>query len=243
MADKTEQELPQEAAAIVAKAKGFWAKFSKPIIYVGSAVILLAGGWYIYKNYFKLPKEQKAEELVFPAEKLFDVMSSTTGFNKDSINIVLNGGVSAGINVTGLLKIANNYGGTSAGDRAEFMIGACYLNLKDYDKAIRHLKEFDGGDADQIKNKAYKLLGDAYAEKKNNDEALSYYKKSASVLSDKDDLQKAYSLFNAATFAEHVGKNKEAIEILKDIKENFPLSAEVTGGSVDKYLAKLGVLN
>ena len=33
-----------ETNVALEKAKGFWANFSKPIIYIGSAVILLIGG-------------------------------------------------------------------------------------------------------------------------------------------------------------------------------------------------------
>ena len=42
--------------------------------------------------------------------------------------MVLNGDKASG--VTGLLKIASSYGGTKAGNRAEYMIGACYLQFK-----------------------------------------------------------------------------------------------------------------
>ena len=49
MAEKIEQALPQEATNLINKAKGFWAKFSKPIIYGGSAIILLGGAWLGYK--------------------------------------------------------------------------------------------------------------------------------------------------------------------------------------------------
>lgn len=241
MAEKIEQALPQEATNLINKAKGFWAKFSKYIIYGGSAIILLGGAWLGYKYFFKLPRTEKAEKQVFPAEKLFDVMSNTAGFNKDSISLVLNGDKSQGI--VGLLKIIKDFDGTPAANRSEMMAGTCYLNLKEYDKAIKHLKEFDGEGADQIAAKAYKLLGDAYAEKKNTSEAFSYYKKAASVLSDKDEGQKAYHLWVAANYADYIGKPKDAIDICKQLKEDFPLSSPVSSFEVDKLLAKLGINN
>ncbi len=241
MAEKIEQQLPEEAAAIVAKAKGFWAKFSKRIILIGSTVIVLGTAWFAYKYFYKLPKNEKAEQQIFPAEKLFDVMSSSTGFNKDSINFVLNGDKAQ--NITGLLKILDNFSGTPAANRASLMVGTCYLNLKDFDKAIKHLKAFDGEGADQIAAKAYKLLGDAYAEKKNTSDAFSSYKKAANVLSDKDEAQKAYHLWVAANYADYIGNTKEAIEICKDLKTNFPLTNPVSSFEVDKLLAKLGVVN
>ena len=224
---------------VVTRAKGFWDKFSKPIIYVGSAIILLIGGWYAYKNFIALPKEKKASELIFPAENLFDKMAAAS-FNKDSVSLVLNGGNNNGTQITGILKVISQYGGTPAGNRAKYIAGASYLQIKEFDKAIKYLKEFDGNDADQVQSKAYIMLGHAYAEKKNTDEALSYYKKAATVNS-KDESVTPAALLLAAAYADAMGKSKEAIELYKEVKEKFPTNTAVTGGDVEKHLARLGV--
>jgi len=237
MAEKnttTTVELPD----VVIKAKGFWDKYSKPIIYIGSAFILLIGGWYAYQNFIVLPKEKKASELIYPAENLFDKMA-TTGFNKDSVNTVLNGGSLEGNKVTGILSIISNYGGTKSGNRARFIAGASYLQIKEFDKAIKYLKEFDGNGADQVQSKAYILLGHAYAEKKSTDEALSYYKKAATVNS-KDESVTPYALLMAASYADAIGKSKEAIDLYKELKEKYPANTAVTSGDVEKHLARLG---
>ncbi|WP_462251816.1 tetratricopeptide repeat protein [Ferruginibacter sp.] len=239
-----------ETNDVVERAKGFWAKFSKPIIYVGTAIIALIGGWYAYNSFFKEPKELKASELIFPAEKMFAKMAAASSFPKDTVGFVLNGGNIDGEKVTGLLSIAKNYGGTPAGNLAQYMTGACYLHLKEFDKAISYLKEFDGNGANQIQSKAYILLGHAFAEQKKVEEAYTYYKKAGEVLNDKDEQQKVVALFIAANYAESTGKSKEAIEILKDLKDNFGGAMvrksqyeqpPVTQDDVDKLLAKLGV--
>ena len=252
MADKQVKTEQPEANDIVDRAKGFWAKYSKKIIIVGSAVIVLLGGYLGYKYMVSIPNEKKANDLIFPAEKLFGLTAGSSSYNKDTVNMILNGDKAAGI--TGLLKIAGSYGGTKSGNRAQYMIGACYLNLKQYDKAIEHLKDFDANGASQIQSKAYVLLGHAYAEKKKTDEAFDYYKKAASVLHDEDVTQKVITLFMAAQYADYLGKSKEAIDILHDIKNNHmegllkkdPSNFQeppppVTVDDVDKYLAKLGV--
>ena len=100
MAEKQVTVTEVEKNEIVERAKDFWAQFSKPIIYIGGAVILLAGGWLGYKNLVKVPNEAKSAEQIFPAEQLFDKMTQS-GFNKDSIAIVLNGGNG----ITGVLKV------------------------------------------------------------------------------------------------------------------------------------------
>jgi tetratricopeptide (TPR) repeat protein len=222
-----------ETNEAVTKAKDFWARYSKPIIYAGAAIILLAGGWYGYKNFIQLPNEEKAAEMIFPAEKLFNKMTQS-GFNKDSINLVLNGG--NGI-VAGMLKVANTYGGTAAGKRAHYIAGACYLHNKDFNNAIKHLKDFTTK-ATQVQAAAYLMLGDAHAELKKNDDAFDYYKKAANINS-KDEFMAPEAMFKTALFAEHTGKTKEAIQFFKKIKTDYPKNSHAN--DADKYLARLGV--
>lgn len=251
MAEKQVITASTETIDVVQRAKGFWDKNSKRIIIIASAVILLTGSYLGYKYLYKLPKEQKASEAIFPAEKLFAKMAASGTYNKDSVNIVLNGGNLDGNAITGMLKVISNYSGTPAGNRAEYIAGACYLQLKDFDKAIKHLKEFDGNGANQVQSKAYILLGHAYAEQKKTEDALSYYKKAGSVVSDEDANQKAIALFMAASYADYLGKTKEAIDILQDMKTNHMaglLKKDATSpepainvDDVDKLLAKLGV--
>jgi TolA-binding protein len=233
MAEKQVTAPVVESNEIVDRARGFWAQFSKPIIYVGALVILVIGGWLVYKNMFQAPKEVKAADVIFPAEQLFDKMT-LGGFNKDSINLVLNGG--NGI-PNGVLKIASNYGGTAAGNRANFIAGACYLHNKDFNKAIKHLKEFST-DASQVQTVAYSMLGDAYAELKKNDEAMDYYKKAAAV-NTKDEFMTSEALFKAAMFAEYTKKPDEAIKLFQKIKAEYP--ANTHNAEIDKYLARQGV--
>jgi TolA-binding protein len=225
-------EVVETQTDVVGKAKDFWAKFSKPIIYVGSALILVIGGWLGYKNFVKEPNEAKAAEMIFPAETLFDKMTQT-GFNKDSINMVLNGGNGL---TAGVLKVANTYGGTAAGNRAHFIAGACYLNNKDFNNAIKHLQDFSTK-ATQVQAAAYSLLGDAYSELKKNDDALSYYKKAIGVNA-KDEFMTPEALYKAGLFAETIGKTKEAIEFFQRIKDEYPKSSHAA--EMDKYLARLG---
>ncbi len=236
----SEKQVTAEAVEkneAVDKAMDFWAKFSKPIIYVGSAVILVVGGWYAYKNFVKDPNEEKAADMIFPAETLFDKMAQQASFNKDSVNAVLNGG-GMGI-TTGVLKVISGYGGTEAGNRAHFIAGACYLHNKDFNNAIKQLKDFSTK-ATQVQTAAYSMLGDANAELKKNDEAFDYYKKAAAV-NTKDEFMTAEALYKAALFADAIGKSTEAVDLFKKIKDEYPRSSHAN--EVDKYLARLGVFS
>ncbi len=238
MADKQVKAVQTDNADVIEKAKGFWAANNKKIIIAGGLVIALLAGFIGYKYFVTIPNEKKANDLIFPAEKLFGLVASSSSYNKDTVNMVLNGDKAAG--VTGLLKIASSYGGTRSGNRAEYIIGACYLQLKQFDKAIKHLKEFDSNGADQIQSKAYILLGHAYAEQKKTDDALDYYKKAGNI-SGLDEGMASEALFTAGRYAEALGKTKEATDIFQELKDKYPASQRVSSGDVDKYLGSLGV--
>ena len=56
MAENQTVEKKVDTDDVVERAKDFWAKFSKPIIYIGGAVIAIAAGWIIYNNFIYEPK-------------------------------------------------------------------------------------------------------------------------------------------------------------------------------------------
>ncbi len=222
-----------------AEAVDFFTKYNKPFLIGAFAGIALFGAWYGYKKIVKEPNEIKAEEAIFPAENLFDKMA-TAGFNKDSSTILLNSGIVGATNIKGLLKIAGEYSGTTAANRANYMIGATYLQTKEFEKAIKFLNDFTSNGAYQTDIKKNIMLGHAYSELKKTDEALSAYKKAASI-NIKDEAFTSDALNTAASYAESLGKTKDAIELYQELKEKYPTTQSVQSGDVDKSLAKLGI--
>lgn len=232
----TEDKITTEP--YVAK-QDFITKYSKPLIYAGGALILLVGAWFGYQELVKKPKEIKAAELVFPAESLFDKMAAA-GFNADTVNLVLNGGTNEGMKVTGILNVMKNYGGTSAANRSTYMAGAAYLHIKDFNKAVKYLNDFDAHGAHQVEIKKYTMLGHAYAEQNKKEDALNAYKKAASV-NEKDEAFTYDALMLAASYAETIGKSNDATELYQKAKNNYPAAPGVQNGDVDKNLARLGI--
>lgn len=224
---------------IVTRGRGFWENYSRAIIIAGSLIILLIAGWYGYKEFILKPKEKKANEAIFQAESLFDKMASSNGFNKDTSIFVLNG--NRDMNVTGVIKVIRDYGGTKAGNRANYIAGATYLHLKEFPKAIKYLEEFDAEGAYQVKSKAYIMLGHAYAEQNKTADALEHYKKAAGV-NTKDEGITADALFMAASYADAINNKKEAIDLYSRLKTDYPAYVSVKSGDIDKYLARLGIL-
>lgn len=212
---------------VIAKAKDFWSRYNKPIMIVAIVVIVLGGGWYVYQNMFKKPKEAKAVEAMFKAEDYY---------RKDSINLALNGDGQ----YDGFLKVISKYGGTDAANLACFYAGSCYIKLNDNTNAVKYLKKFSTN-SKITQARAYKLLGDAYADMGKNSDALSYYKKAGHHF-EKDQTNSAEYLWYAAYLADRVMKDqKEAIALYKEIKEKFPRTQQAF--DADNYLAQMGIYN
>ena len=219
---------------VVERARDFWAEYNKPISYIGSVIVILFIGWMVYKYMFKIPKQEKADKVVFVTQKYFTEFTSAT----DSAKILLATKVLNGDGINpGALKIMNQYSGTPAANLCEYYAGACYLQLGQFAKSIKYLKDFDANGATQIQSRALGMIGDAYAEMNKNDDALNYYKKAADV-NEKDGFTSSEYLFRAALFAQTIGKTKDAIDLFKKIKTDYPLTEKAA--NVDRYLAKLG---
>ena len=74
-----------EAVDTLAKAKGFWEKFKKPVTYIGLAVILLGGGYLAYNKYVAEPNEKAAAEAIFKAQEYFAADSCSWRFLRSII--------------------------------------------------------------------------------------------------------------------------------------------------------------
>lgn len=216
-----------EHDVVVNRTNDFWTRYSRPLMIAGGAIILLAGGWLAYKYLIKAPKEAKANEAIWRAQMNFEL---------DSLQKAMKGDGQA----AGFEKVASQYGGTAAGNLAHFYTGAAALRTGDNDKAVKHLKDFST-DAKQIQARAYKLLGDAYANQGKTADALSSYKKAAHEF-EKDQVLSAQYLFLAAYYADRVANNKkEATDLYQEIVKKYPGSGQEN--EAKKYLAQLGVYN
>ena len=185
----------------------FVKKNQKALTYTLVAAIILIGGFFGYTELYQKPREAKAADAMFMAEKYFA---------NDSSNYVLNGdGTSKGV-----LYIIKEFSGTKAANLAKYYAGISYFRLNDYNKSIEYLKDFSTN-AKQVQAIAYGTLGDAYAELKKNEEAVSYYKKAGEYFPEDESISSEY-LFRAAAFLELNGKTDEAVELYTTIKTKYP---------------------
>ena len=214
-----------ESEQVIERAKDFWAKYGKITTVIAAAIIILGGGWLAYKYMVVVPKQEKAEEAIWHAEDYFA---------QDSLQKALKGdGQSAGFE-----KIASQYSGTDAGELANYYIGVIALKQGDNNKAIKSLKAFSTN-AHQVQARAYKLLGDAYANSGKNSDALDSYKKAAHEF-EKDKMNSSEYLMLAAYFADKVlNDKKQAEELYKEVLNKYPNSQ--ASDDAGKYLAQMGI--
>lgn len=184
------------------------------------AVVLVVAGILGY-NAYKESQDTEAQKSFFPAVSYFET---------DSLKKALAGDGAS----DGLLKVADEYGVTDAGNLANFYAGVAFLKDGKYDDAISHLKDFSSSDL-LVQARAYSLLGDAYLEKNQTDEAISYYKKATEYKPNKY-FTPGY-LMKLATAYEKNKDYKAAIEAYDEVIEKYFDSSEAPNAK--KYKSKL----
>ena len=206
------------------ESQSIWRKYAKPASIVLVILILGFGAWFAYDAFIIQPKEEKAQDAIFKAQQYF---------GQDSLRKALDGD---GVN-KGFLYIIKTYDGTKSAKLSKYYAGVCDLRLGSYNEAIKYLSDFST-DSKPVQMMAYGCLGDAYSEVNKKGEAVDSYKKAASTFEEDKDNSAEY-LFRAALLSEVLGKNKEALDMYKEVKDKFPGTQR--GSQVDKYIYRLSV--
>ncbi|MBS1566639.1 MAG: tetratricopeptide repeat protein, partial [Bacteroidetes bacterium] len=152
-------------------------------------------------------------------------------FRLDSARLALEGDNMS----PGFLKVISKYSGTEAANMAHFYAGSCYLKLNDFNNAIKQLESFSTKEP-LVAARAKALRADALSETGKKEEAAKLYKDAGTTF-DKDQENSPRYLFRAGLLFESIGKNQDAIDAYKLIKEKYPQFREY---DVDKYLGRLG---
>jgi tetratricopeptide (TPR) repeat protein len=209
----------------IAELQNVWDRYGKQASYVLLAIVVIVAGFFAWRNLVSEPNEKKATEAMFRAEQYYRLDSARLALNGDNIN-------------AGFLKVIARYGGTKAANLASFYAGSCYLKLGDYNNAVKYLKDFSTP-VQQLQERDYGLLGDAYSELNRKEEAAEQYKKAGTYF-EKDELLSPEYLFRSGYLYESMGKTQDAVAMYRLIKDKYPTSQR--GADIDKYLARLGVV-
>lgn len=213
-------ETPEALAGQINKAEVFFIKNRKVVIGIVGAVLLTLVAFAGYRFYIE-SQEGTAQQAL--ASVVYD-------FEADSLQKALNG---SGGN-EGLLSIADSYKGTDASNLANFYAGVALLKQGKFDDAINHLKSFSSDDL-LVHARAQSLIGDAYMEKNQPAEAISFYEKAAGY--EKNEYFTPVYLMKLAIAQEKAAKPSDAMSTYKRVVDEFPLSSEVVNAK--KYMGLL----
>ena len=200
------------------KAEEWVARNQKYIFGVIGVVALGILGFLGYNTYIQAPKEAKAMNAMFQAQSYWEQASTAT--TKDSLyNLALKGGNGQ----YGFEEIIDKFGGTDAGNLANYYAGIAYLQTGDYNNAINSLKAFSTDD-EVLGPQAKGGIGDAYAALEDYSQALDNYKQAANM--NENDYSTPKYLLKAGMAAIEAGQYGEAVTLLSRLKDNYPNAAE-----------------
>jgi predicted negative regulator of RcsB-dependent stress response len=212
-------ESPEALAGQISKAESFFRKNQKILLGLGGAILV---GILAFAGYRLYIDSQESSAQVALSNVVYD-------FEADSLQKALNG---SGGN-EGLLSIADNYSGTDAANLANLYAGIALMKQGKFDEAIDRLKSFSSSDL-LMQARAQALIGDAYMEKNQPEEAISYYKKAADYKS--NEFFTPIYLMKLGIAQEKAKQPQDAIKSYGRIVEDYPLSAESTNAKKYKGL-------
>lgn len=218
--NQNNQDELQQVEQVLSKSEAFIEKYQKQLLAGVGIVILLVLAVLAFKNFYLDRKEIAASDAMAKAQQFFAV---------DSFKVALNGKA----DVIGFEEIASDYSMTPSGNLAAAYTGICYYKLGKYEDAVKFLSKYDGDDT-YFSTAVVGLIGDAYAEMGEKDDALDYFLKAAGR---ENKVLSAVYLKKAGIVYEAMSKPEKALEVYQQIKDDYPASAEAS--DIDKYIARV----
>ena len=212
--EKNIEEKNVESISFISKSEQFIEKNQKVIIGIVVAIVVIVLAIFGIKKFVSEPRQAKANEAIFSAEQYFAMGDYKTALYGDSTSNDQYG--------IGFLEVIDRYGSTSAGKRAKYEAGICYMRLGQYQDALKYLDKYNG--KDQLTPVMDEMMkGDAEAEQGNNSAALKHYTKAASM--DSNPITAPFALFKAGLVYLIENDNAKAIECFEKVKKDYPESA------------------
>jgi predicted negative regulator of RcsB-dependent stress response len=213
-------ESPEALADKITSVQPFFEKNKKLIFSFGIGIVAGVASFLAY-SWYTTTQDEEGQVALSP---LVYQMES------DSLEAALKGKPGK----ASLLTVADDFGSSAAGNLANFYAGTALLKQGKFDEAIDKLKSFSSSDL-LVQARAYSLIGDAYSEKGNTEEAISAYKKAADYKPNQ--FFTPVYLLKLGIAQEKAKQYKEAAESYNTITEKYPLSAEFA--SAKKYKAQV----
>jgi len=185
---------------------------------VGLLVLILAVPGYMY---YQQQQSKQANEM------LGKILPT---YEQGNYEQALNGTAQA----AGLFTIADEYGGTDAGNLAAFYAANALYEQQKYDKALQYYQQFEKGN-DFIGASAFAAEASIHENKGNIRKAAERYGQAASQYQNK--LTAPRFLIEAGQAYEEVGDYEAAERMYRRLKENYTDSDQAQ--DVGRYLARV----
>ena len=195
------------------------------VLIAGIALIIVAGGIYYYNNSYAPAMETEANESLFMAERYF---------GQDSLDKALNGD---GLNL-GMKDIVDEFGSTSAGNRAAFFAGRILLEKGQFQEALDYLSDISMND-EIMAAQVTTLRGDCLSEMEQYGKAGDTYMKSANMRD--NNLTTPYALLKAGAAYEEAGELDDAKSAYEKLQASYSdsRSADRVEARIARVEAKL----
>lgn len=175
---------------------------------LGAVIAAVVGGFFFWQ--WRGGQDEEGQAAMFTAVNYFETDSLKQALNGDGQN-------------PGLLKVADEYGSTKAGNLAHFYAGTALLKQGKFAEAAEHLGKFKSDDL-ILQARAYCLQGDAAMELGQRDKAEELYLKAATYKANPA-FSPAY-LLKAAGAQEAQNKFEAATATYDRILNDYPTSPE-----------------
>ncbi len=208
------------------KKGAFFQDNQKSIFFIVGGVIVLILLYIGYQKLYLEPRAAKAADSMYKAEE-FALIDS---LQKKAIE-----GDGPFI---GFKEIADEYSNTPSANIAHAYLGGLYLRQQNYQEAIVYLKKYSDTGSEILDPLVTGLIGDAYSESQDYNNAANYYKKAVA---------KATNSYTTPLFLKKLGlvyeqlnELKKAEEAYTQIKNDFPQSTEAStiDGPIGRVQAK-----
>ena len=221
MTEQKHHHAPLNVDEALSTSEAFLIKYKNVLLGAVAALVIAVCGYLGYKHFISEPKEAKASEALFRGEQYFGAESYELALNGDSLGYA------------GFLKIADEFSGTAAGNLANAYSGICYAQLGKYEDAVKYLDKFNGKDQ-LVAPAILGTIGNCYAQMGQLDKAAATLIKAANRANSLS-LSPIY-LIQAGQIFEKQGKNAEAVEAYKQVKNKYANSYQAM--DIDKYIER-----
>ncbi len=150
----------------LSKTEQFAKNNQKLVLGIGVGILVIVAGILLFQ-WNNETKNAEAQKELFPAQFYLEKDSTRKALAGDNGNTTI-----------GLTAITEDFGSTKAGGLAKFYVGVAKLKEGKFDEAISNLEGCNPNDL-LLQARVYSLIGDAYMEKSDLGNAISYYKKAA----------------------------------------------------------------